>query len=132
MSVILFVVLGLAALMLVLSLVKKLVKLAFTAITLLLVAGGIWYLSQQSPEVAESLERAKGQAADTFEEVAGQAAERAAEVMKEGAEQAADKAAELMKEGAGAAMEKAAEALQEDEAPAAAEEEEKQDGTSTE
>jgi len=35
--------LGILAFLLVISLIKKLVKLAFSAVTLLLIVGGIWY-----------------------------------------------------------------------------------------
>ncbi len=107
MSMILVAVLGLLAFLLILSLFKKLIKLAFTMVTLLLIVGGIWYISQNSPEVAQQMERAKGQAADKFEEVAGEAMERATEVVKDGAGQAVEKAAEAMKDGA----EQAAEAM---------------------
>ncbi len=114
MSMILIALLGLAAFLLILSLFKKLIKLAFTAVTLLLIVGGIWYVSQRSPEVAESLQHARGQAAEKFEEVAGKAMDHATDAMKDGAEKAVDRAAEAMKEGAEQAMEKAAEAMGDD------------------
>ncbi len=48
MSGIIIVLLGIAALLLVFSLFKKLIKLAFTAVLLLLLLAGIWYFTQEA------------------------------------------------------------------------------------
>ncbi len=106
--------LGFAALMLVLSLFKKLVKLALTAVALLLVAAGIWYVWQKDPpEVPPAVREAGEQAAESLKKAAGEAMEKAGEAVKERAGEAMEKAGEAVKEGAGEAMEKAGEALQE-------------------
>ena len=110
MSWIIIVILGLAAAMLVFSLFKKLVKLAFTALALLLLATGIWYVWQHGDvEVPESVRQVGEKAAGKIGEVAGEALDRAAEVAKEQAEQAIDRAAEAAKEGADKVVEGAPE-----------------------
>ncbi len=111
--------LGFAALMLIFSLFKKLVKLAFTALALILVAAGIWYVWQQDPpEVPESVRQAGEQAAERLRDAAGEVMEKAGEKVKEGAEKAMEKAGEAVKDGAGQAMDKAVEALQQGTEPA--------------
>ncbi len=106
MSWIILVVLGLAAVVLVFSLFKKLIKLAFTALALLLLVAGIWYLWQQGDvEVPEPVRQAGERAADRLGEVAGEALDKATEVAKERAEQAIDRAADAAKESAGEAIE---------------------------
>ncbi len=92
--------LALAAVSLVLSLFKKLIKLAFTALALLLLVAGIWYFSQRDPKISSSLQRAQDEAAEKLKEVAGEALDKAADSVKEGAERAMDRAAEAVKEGA--------------------------------
>ncbi len=107
--------LGFAALMLVFSLFKKLVKLAFTAVALLLLVAGIWYFWQRDPpEIPDSVRQAGEEAAETLKQAAGKAVDKAAEAVKEGAGEAMNKAAEAVKEGAQEAVDKAAEAVQED------------------
>jgi len=114
MSWIIICLLGFAALLLVLSLFKKLIKLAFTAISLLLLVAGIWYFwLQNPPEIPASVPQAGEEAAETIQQVAGQVLDEAAEVVKDGAAQAMDKAGEAIQEGAGEAMHKAGEAIQE-------------------
>lgn len=114
MSLIILVVLGFAVLLLAISLFKKLVKMAFTAILLLLLAAGIWfYLEQNPPAVPDSVRQAGEDAAGKLKEAAGELVDSAAETIKEGAEQAMDKAGEAIQEGAEQAVSKAGEALQE-------------------
>ncbi len=109
--------LGFAALLLVFSLFKKLVKLAFTAVLLLLLVAGIWYFWQQNPpEIPDSVRQAGEEAVETIKEAAGeameQAVDKAGEVIQEGAEVAMDKAGEAIQEGAEQAMDKAGEVVE--------------------
>ncbi len=100
MTLILIGLLALAVIFLILSLIKKVVKLAFTAAALLLLVGGIWYLSRQA-EVPDSVRQAGRETTERIKKGAGQAIDKAVEAAKESASQAIDQAAETAKEKAG-------------------------------
>lgn len=100
-------VLGLAALLLVFSLIKKLVKLALTVVVLALVVLGIWYVSQQNPEVSESMRQVGTEAAEKLKEAAADAVDEASLVVRERAGKAADQASEVVEEKVGEALDEA-------------------------
>ena len=111
-----WIIIGLAALatiFLLLSLIKKVVKLAITAVALLLLVAGIWYLSQQA-EVPEPVREAGQEAVEKLKQGAGQAVDRAAEAIKDHAGETMDRAVEVVREEASKALEEATKATEED------------------
>lgn len=102
-STIVIVILAAAAILLVFSLLKRLIKLAFVAVVLALLLAGIWYLLQDDP----------GQARETLREVGGEAVGRAGELIQEGAEQVMEKAGEVVDGGAEQAIDRMGEVIEE-------------------
>ncbi len=76
MSVLIIALLGIAALLLVFSLLKKLVKLAFTAAALVLLLAAVWYFTQEAygepvDGAAAAVEVGAEQTLGTAAEIAG-------------------------------------------------------------